>query len=299
MSGFKHFAIAGAGNLGSFIAEEFLKLKEAGVVATVLILTRGSNESSQNLAALGATIALVDYTSGSDLASLLSKYSIDVLISTVSGGGYVFEPGMAKAALSSGVKLFLPAEFGVRSTGRTDEFLAGRTKLHKELEEMGLPYLLCFSGQWADWSFNPYFGWDIPNGKISIPGEGKTPISWTTRRDVGRFVAHILTTLPPDQFLWKTICIEGDRKSMKDIANAYISKTGKAIAVTHTPISELEHTIASEPSPWTQPYVLAWLQLAWDKGEGVPAKTEEEWSMRLWPEWKPKGVVEALLETYP
>ena len=40
MSGYKNFAIAGAGTIGSFIIQQFLKDKAAGTVNKVVVLTR-------------------------------------------------------------------------------------------------------------------------------------------------------------------------------------------------------------------------------------------------------------------
>ena len=40
MSGYKNFAIAGAGTIGSFIIPQFLKDKAAGTVNEVVVLTR-------------------------------------------------------------------------------------------------------------------------------------------------------------------------------------------------------------------------------------------------------------------
>ena len=40
MSGYKNFAIAGAGTTGNFIVRQFLKDKAAGVINQVIVLTR-------------------------------------------------------------------------------------------------------------------------------------------------------------------------------------------------------------------------------------------------------------------
>lgn len=40
MSGYRTFAIAGLGNMGSFLASEFLKLKSTGTIDSVTVLTR-------------------------------------------------------------------------------------------------------------------------------------------------------------------------------------------------------------------------------------------------------------------
>ena len=51
---------------------------------------------------------------------------------------------------------------------------------------------------------------DIPNGKATINGVGDAPISWTTRKDIGSFVAHVLTTLPKEKLVWRSFRIQGD-----------------------------------------------------------------------------------------
>lgn len=40
MSGYKHFAVIGAGNVGAFFVEELLKIKAAGNIDSVLVVTR-------------------------------------------------------------------------------------------------------------------------------------------------------------------------------------------------------------------------------------------------------------------
>jgi hypothetical protein len=40
MSGYKNFAVAGAGALGKFIVDELLKARAAGTVERVVVLTR-------------------------------------------------------------------------------------------------------------------------------------------------------------------------------------------------------------------------------------------------------------------
>lgn len=40
MSGYKSFAVAGLGNFGTFLATEFIKLRSAGTIDSVSILTR-------------------------------------------------------------------------------------------------------------------------------------------------------------------------------------------------------------------------------------------------------------------
>ncbi|EPQ50339.1 NAD P-binding protein [Gloeophyllum trabeum ATCC 11539] len=295
MSGFKHFAIQGAGNIGVFLAEELLKLKKEGTIERVVILTRGSSsgrDTLSQLAAQGATIAAVDYTSAPSLTSAL--VGIDVVISTVGGAALATQEPLAAAAKAANVKLFVPSEYGVVTQGRTEGILAYKNTLHRKLEELKLPYALFYTGPFADFIFNPTFGWDRPNGKITIAGEGKTPVSWTTRRDIARFIAYVTTRLSPDQLYWKEFPIEGDRKTLNEVAEAYLAKTGKKYEVTHTPRSELEAALKENPNNF-----VAWLKLAWEQGEGLTAKTPEETANKLYPDWNPTPVVDALIATDP
>lgn len=56
MSGYKNFAIAGVGNIGSVIADEFLKAKAARTVDKVIILSRPVCLFLSTMFAVGADI---------------------------------------------------------------------------------------------------------------------------------------------------------------------------------------------------------------------------------------------------
>ncbi len=46
MSGYKKFAVAGAGNFGKFIVKELLQLKNEGTTSSVSVLTRSVRPTS-------------------------------------------------------------------------------------------------------------------------------------------------------------------------------------------------------------------------------------------------------------
>ena len=56
-----------------------------------------------------------------------------------------------------------------------------------------------------------FMGLDLTSGKVIAGGDGNIPISWTSRRDVGRFVAYALTTLPSEKIAGRTFRVEGER----------------------------------------------------------------------------------------
>ena len=51
----------------------------------------------------------------------------------------------------------------------------------------------------------------LEKGEATIPGDGTALISFTDRRDVARYVAYVLTTLPPTRLANREFRIEGQR----------------------------------------------------------------------------------------
>ncbi|EPQ56006.1 NAD P-binding protein [Gloeophyllum trabeum ATCC 11539] len=289
MSGYKNFAVTGAGNLGRFIIEELLKLQASGKVASVSVLTRSSNNDAHaDLAKQGAKFVTVDYTSLSTLSSALS--GVDVVISTLGSAALgEQQTALAQAAKESGVKLFVPSEFSNPSEGITVGILGVKNALHRKLEEIKLPYALFYTGPFGDYVFSPFFGWDFANGKVTILGEGSSKISFTTRRDIARFVAYVTTHLSPEQLHWKTFRIEGDRKTLNELVDLYQSRTAKKLDVTHKSRADLQAAVKANPQDF-----ISWLSLQWDEGRGLVGD-DDELSNKLFPDFNPTAVIDAVL----
>ncbi|KDQ62725.1 hypothetical protein JAAARDRAFT_190013 [Jaapia argillacea MUCL 33604] len=284
MSGFKNFAVAGAGNIGRFIVEELLKLKQTGASST-------DSQSVTELAKLGAKIASVDYASPSSVASALA--GIDVVVSALGGAALGAQVLLAEEAKKAGVKLFVPSEYGIPTEGHTEGILGQKASLHKKLKEIDLPYSLYYTGPFADWVFNPYFGWGLPRNKVTISGEGNAPVSWTTRRDIARFISHASTALPREKVEWRTFRIEGDRKSLNQIVTEYQAKTGIQLEISRVSRADLEAAVQKEPGNFGKV-----LQLIWDKGDGLVGETGQL-ANPDWPEWNPTSVVDAIIGANP
>ncbi|KAL5513170.1 hypothetical protein ACEPAH_3568 [Sanghuangporus vaninii] len=293
MSGYESFAVAGAGNLGKFIVEALLAKKNEGALTSVSILSRSAG-GYDDLVAKGAKVVVVDYTSPLSIQHALE--GVDVVISTLHdplGAQEVLAVG-AKAA---GVKLFVPSEFGNNTERATEGDWAKKEVFRKKLkEEINLPYTAFYTGGFADWVFQPglseYAGFDFVHGKITIQGTGDAPVSWTTRADIGRFVAHALTTLPREKLEWKTFKIEADRISWNQIAETWIARSGKEVTVTHRPHSDLEEAVRKNPNDDLQMVLYVW-----DKGQGAVGKPEELANSEF-PGWNPKKVIDVILEQY-
>ncbi|KLO19054.1 NAD-P-binding protein [Schizopora paradoxa] len=289
MSGFKNFGVAGAGNIGKGIVKALLHLKKDGAVTSVKVLTRSGGKKFSELADLGATFVEVNYDDPTSLKEALA--GTEVVISTVGALALGAQTQLADASKAAGVQLFVPSEFGGPTEGGVDNALfEAKFSLQKHLKEQNLPFALFFTGLFSDFIFKPIFGFDFKNGKVTIGGSGNEPISFTSIPDIGRFVAHVLTTLPRKDLEWHTFRIEGDRLSFNNLISLYEQRSGSNIQLTKRSRAELQAAVKENSADF-----VSFLFLHWDLGGGVIGRPEEI-SNRIWPEWKPKSVIDILVE---
>jgi len=277
MSGFKNFAIAGAGLTGRFIVRQFLKEKSAGTVNEVVVLTR---EGSKTTIDGDAKVIPVDYANKESLKSALT--GIDVVISTIGATGFGLQVGIAEAAKEVGVKLFVPSEFGGPTEGATEGVFGAKAKVHDQLKALGLPYVLFYTGPYANNVWNPYVNLDVKSGKVSVGGDGNKQISFTSRTDIAKYVSYVLTRLPAEQLKNRTFTIAGDTKSFNEIFKAYEAKTGKKLEVTYIPVSEYDKRLAANPQDFA-----AFLHKLWATA-GPFTQTDNH----LYPDWNPSSVLD-------
>lgn len=118
MSGFRSFALAGAGGLGGVILRELVERD-----AAVIVLSRSGSERSAIAVPDGVNVIAVDYGDIAGLAKVLLTHHVDVVISAVGNNANALaytQINLANAAKQSGVKLFVPSEFGTSTVGFTD-----------------------------------------------------------------------------------------------------------------------------------------------------------------------------------
>ncbi|KAI5119133.1 hypothetical protein M0805_005739 [Coniferiporia weirii] len=292
MSAYKTFAVAGAGTLGSFIVEELLKLKNAGIIESVIILTR-SDGSHERLVAKGAQTAVVDYTSPSSLESALA--SVDALICAFCFSAYALQKDLATAAKAAGVQLFVPSEFGNASQGRQDPIAKLKDSIRRRLMVIDLPSAIFYTGAFPDHMFTPriakMLGFDLINGKAVVGGSGDAPASFTGRADIARYLAHVLTVLPRSEIEWKTFRIEGERSTLNKVLAELQERTCRNIEISYRNRGELERALRTNPTD-----ILSAIWLDWDMG-GMVIGNAGELSNHLWPEWKPAKAVEYVIQT--
>ncbi|KAG1743816.1 hypothetical protein EDB19DRAFT_1697078 [Suillus lakei] len=209
---FKSFAIIGAGpNTGIHIVKAFL-----AIGAPILVIAR---PASTNVAALPADdpnlkVVRADYTSASEISTVLREHKVDVLISTVTlvFGGVVGQNVLADAAKEAGVKLFVPSEFGIKPQLAKGGLAFQKTDFAVYAKSIELPTLRVFNGLFYE--FVPWLTALADTGKFHIDPLLQYP-------DVAGYVAHILTTQPPSRLLDVEIQIEGQRATLSEIGALY------------------------------------------------------------------------------
>ncbi|BGP24101.1 hypothetical protein JCM10295v2_003003 [Rhodotorula toruloides] len=260
----KSVALAGAGTLGSVILPELVK---AGFETTVLT-RRDSKRDSPFLS--GVIVKAVDYSSSSSLVDALK--------------------GVDAAAKEAGVKLFVPGEFGNPTTNieqaEVHPIMYGKKQIQDLLKSVGLPTLLVFNGPFSDTTFNAFLGFDAATGRIRLVGKGDTPISWTTRLDVARFLAHYLSTLTsfPSASESAVLRIEGDRKTYSEVVDIYCRLQ---------PDQNAEKIANDVQGDFIKSFI-EFLLLSWEKG--ATFDDSHKLDNGRWPEWNPKSVEDVLRE---
>uniref|UniRef100_A0A0W0EZH7 NmrA-like domain-containing protein n=1 Tax=Moniliophthora roreri TaxID=221103 RepID=A0A0W0EZH7_MONRR len=194
MSNYKSFALVGAnGHIGKHILKAFLS-----VGVNPLILTRKTSNTDTALPS-SLTVAKVDIDNVEEIAEVLKKHGIEVVVSAISGSAFdAQQKALADAAKEAGVKLFAPSEFGGVTEGANrapnahpTSPLVQKDRFAEYLKSKGLPWTRFFTG--AFHGFVPWFGAVEENGKFNIAkGTSDVVFSATDEDDIGGFVAdHI------------------------------------------------------------------------------------------------------------
>ncbi|KAH8914749.1 NAD(P)-binding protein [Atractiella rhizophila] len=207
---FKTFAIAGiSGAVSKAFLQGFLDLP---TVPKIFILSRQDKPdipSHPNI-----TVLKVDYTSSDTIAASLRGKEIEDL-NTIAGNLLAQEP-LVQAVKQVGIKLFVPSEFGV--IPKENSPLAAKLTIRKLAEEQGIPTAIYLNGLFAE-----YVSWLFGKEKVRVLNENRI-VSITSFVDVGRFLAWSLTTLPDEQLYNSIWRLEGDRLSVKEVAEMLKNK---------------------------------------------------------------------------
>lgn len=133
------------------------------------------------------------------------------------------------------------------------------------VSHMNIKICRVFCGLFLEDSIGPWFGLDTQNGKYTSVGSSRTPVSFTSLRDVGRTVAS-LATLPAEK-IPDVVHVGGDSRSIVEIAGIMESAGAGRIDIDCLPYEKYKKETTVEPS-W-RPAAYLWFLM----GDGGIAHT--------------------------
>lgn len=195
------FIVLVAGATGSLGFEICRQLVDKNVKVKALVRTTSNPERIVQLKALGVDIAEGDLKNSSSLESAL--YGVSAVISTVSSThsrkeGDSIESvddagqnNLVDAARAAGVQQFVFVSF----CNMTDEFPLqnAKRKVEENLSKSGMKYTILQPTYFMDIWLSPAIGFDYPNGKAMIFGDGSKKVSWIALQDVASFAVAAVT----------------------------------------------------------------------------------------------------------
>ncbi|KAI1468314.1 NAD(P)-binding protein [Daldinia caldariorum] len=206
-------AIAGAsGALGAPVFEQLLK---ADFQLTVLT-RKGSNHTWPS----NVTVKEVDYNSVDSLTEALRGQ--DAVVSTITTESLTLQSNLIDAAVKTGVKRFIPSEFGSNTFNKNAAKLpcyAPKVQIQEALQkaaaESDLTWTAVLNGAFLDWVIRAGFFADVKNRTIELPDGGNNLTSSTTLPTIGKAVVGVLKN--PEQTKNRPVYVQEAAISLKQI----------------------------------------------------------------------------------
>lgn len=155
------------------------QLKESGVE-----IVKGDLKDRSSLKnALQGVSAII-----STVSSTLSRQEGDS-IQTVDDEG---QTNLIDAAVDTGVSQFVYVSFCAIMPGESSPLQTAKRKVEKHLAGSGLNYTILQPTYFMEVWLSPILGFDYPNAKATIYGEGKNKTSWIAIKDVASFAVASL-----------------------------------------------------------------------------------------------------------
>ncbi|RAK99964.1 aromatic alcohol reductase [Aspergillus ibericus CBS 121593] len=195
-------AIVGAGGtIGTHITTALL----ATGLHTITALTR---PTSTTKLPPGIHIAPVDYTDESTLIAALQGHQF-LIITLAPTAPRDTHSKLVHAAAKAGIPYIMPNSYAgdIDNVKLNEDTLLGPVAQAQraEIEALGMQWVALCCGFWYEYSLaggETRFGFDFARRRVTMYDEGRSVISTTTLKQVGRAVARVLSlkVLPEDEF---------------------------------------------------------------------------------------------------
>lgn len=213
----KHVAVFGAtGNLGPYIVKGLLDAD-----FTVSILSR----KAERPAHIPSTVTIKQVTDYKDQAAVAAALKgIDAVVSAAGTEALLLQKDLIDAAITAGVKFFIPSEFGSDTSNDKSKKLpifgykvAVEEFIRSRAAEGKIDYALLITGPFLDFCLeHGLLAGDLAGrSEIKVWDGGEAKISTSTMADVGKVVAGVLKR--PEQFKNRNVFVNSTVVTQKHI----------------------------------------------------------------------------------
>ncbi len=280
--------VLGAGELGMAVLHELAGRPTARVTVMIRRVPDDAVSKSKRLMldelhSLGVEVVFADAANDSEekLAALFSRY--DTLVSCLGfAAGAGIQLKLARAALRSDVKRFVPWQFGVdydvigRGSPQNlfDEQLDVRQALRAQSR---VQWLIISTGMFTSFLFEPAFGVvDLSHDIVRALGSWDTAVTVTTPEDIGRLTASILCE--PD-LKDQVVFIAGDTLTYGQLADTVERVLKRKVERMEWTVPALMADLAAAPDDSIRKYRAVFAEgkgVAWAKSDTYNAKRKIE-----------------------
>ncbi|KAJ9144968.1 Isoflavone reductase [Pleurostoma richardsiae] len=253
MTTLKVIVVGASGETGGSIVNGLL---ESQTKFDVVALTRPASvgrPENDELRRRGVQVLAAELEGPEDeLVSVLS--GADVVISAVNAMVLHAQVSLANAAKRAGVGRFVPCCFGTIAPPKGVMQLRDRKEdIINHVKKLYLPYTVIDVGWWYQITLPR-----LPSGRIDyalaapasgIPGDGNTPTSLTDLRDVGRYVAHIISD---PKTLNKMVFAYNEVLTLNDVYDLLEKRSGETVDRNYVPKDKITVDIAKAQQKMAQ-----------------------------------------------
>ena len=263
--------VGSTGLLGSEIVHQ---LRQQNKPVRALVRKTSDPEKVARLKGLGATIIEGDLT---DKASLVRAcQGVETVITTATTTAsqtpgdtipkvdHTGQLALVDVASEAGVSQYVYISYSGNLDTDSPLTTAKRT-VEQRVRNSGVTYTIlrpsCFMEVWL----GPRIGFDYPNHKATIYGEGKNPLSWISYVDVARFAVMAV-----DQSAARNAVLElggPDKLSPNEVVKIFEEATGQSFEVNYVPVEALQAQKAGTDDPLQQSFSA--LMLDYAKGDPI------------------------------
>ncbi|KAH6682679.1 hypothetical protein B0J14DRAFT_673066 [Halenospora varia] len=208
---------------------------------SVSVLTR---ETSTSTFPGEVTVYKTDYSQES---LLLAFKDIDAIISAIATFSTHLQKTIIGAAITAGVKRFIPSEYGIDTSVPTiAEFLPPalpkqETIKYLKSQEDKISWTAVCVGGFFDWIFQypGLMGWDLPGRKVTIFDGGDVEYEATNVGQIGKAVAAVLADEHVEETKNKYVYINSFTTTQNQVLKTLEKHTGEKFDVTHAKAKDL------------------------------------------------------------